>query len=1031
MGVDLIFPSFSVGELSPDLFGRTDLQAFHRSAATMRNLFVNYKGGASSRAGTAFIGRCKQSGSALPPRDINFQFSLTQSYALEFGEQYMRVKTNGAYVTESGFSISAATKANPIVITVPGHDFVNDDWIYIADAEGMTELNGHTFIVYNVSGNSMSLKSIFEIPVDSIDYSTYTGNGTASRIFTLSTPYVSADLPLLKFGQSADVMTLVHNNYPPYNLTRNAADDWTLAEISFASSIAAPASITTSASSTTTTNPAGYQYVATAVTPGGEESVASPIGSVTDSVNINSVLGSLTTTWAAVSGAETYNIYKAPVAANGVVPVGIIFGYIGTTFGLTFVDSNITQDFSVAPPLHINPFAINSIASTTITAGGSGYTSSPTVTVTSSTGSGAALKAVLVGGVLTAIIIENAGEDYAASDIITVSGGGGTGATATLTLGPSTGTYPGVVAYFQLRRAFANTLNQPDTYFMSKPGQFNNFDASPVAIDSDAIEGTPWAQQVNEILWMIPMPGGLIVLTGLGAWQLNGGGQGQPVTPADQDAQPQAYNGCNPQVQPLNINFDILYVQAKGTAVRDLQYQLLANIYTGTDISVLSSHLFEGIQIEQWAWAEEPYKIVWVILSNGRLLSLTFLKEQEVQGWARHDTNGIFVSVCVVSEPPVDAPYFIVKRQVNGSWWYYSERMNNRLWENIEDCWCVDSAISLTQPTPEATLIASASNGLLEIGSIDVISGGSGYVSPIGLILDPTGSGAEISITAVAGVITTISVDTPGEGYTSPQVVIEDSAGMGAVAHAVISNQIQVSASTAVFSSGDVGKILRAGGGIGEVTDFVSNQILNIELQLPITDIILNDPDDTPLPFAPGEWSLTTPVDELSNLDHLEDKLVTGLADGAVIPLTRVVDGTITLAQEASSIVVGLPFLPQLQSLYTDIPGEETVQGKRKNIQQVIARVKSTRGMEFGSNQINASTVQNQANVPWTGLIKSKDRGALINAGRAVPLFTGDIPINIPGNFGKPGQVAVQQPYPLPMNISALIPEVVVGDDSN
>ena len=86
----------------------------------MRNLYCGYQGGAYSRAGTAFVGFSKQTGRNFPPRLIPFQFSINQGLALEFGNFYMRVVSNGAFVTDLQATITGATNANPLVLTVNG-----------------------------------------------------------------------------------------------------------------------------------------------------------------------------------------------------------------------------------------------------------------------------------------------------------------------------------------------------------------------------------------------------------------------------------------------------------------------------------------------------------------------------------------------------------------------------------------------------------------------------------------------------------------------------------------------------------------------------------------------------------------------------------------------------------------------------------------------------------------------------------------------------------------------------------------------
>ena len=1044
--------SFSAGEISPSLFGRIDLNKWKQGAFTYRNMFANYRGGASSRAGTAYIGMSKQaapnpgtttlnnvSGGTVvntgPPRDIPFQFSINQGYALEFGDYYMRIKYNGAYVVETGTSISGASTANPLVITDTAHGYSNGDWVYITGILGMTQLNGQTWVVTNKTTNTYQLTDLFGNIVNSFVFGAYISGGTAQRIYTITTPYAAVDIPFLKYTQSADTMTLCCVNqitateYPSYELTRLGQTNWSLVADTFASSISAPTGVAASAESSTTVT-TYYSYVVTAVAADGEESIAS-ISATIENNDISIYAGSNTITWNAVAGATSYNVYAATPSYNAPVPISSLYGYIGTSFGGSFVDTNITPDDTTVPPTHQNPFAVGEIVGVPPTDVGSGYTQAGvTYSITTSTGTGAVILPIVVSGGVVAYIVQNGGQNYAPTDTITITADGAN-ATANLVVGPETGTWPSTVAYFQQRRAYANTQNNPDTYFMSQPGAFNNMDSSIPTVDSDAIIGTPWAQQINGIQFMVPMPGGLVIFTGAGVWQLVGS-PGPAITPSDQDATPQAYNGCHFHVQPIPINYDILFVQAKGSIIRDLQYNFFVNIYTSSDQTVLANQLFINHQIVQWAYAEEPYKLIWVVRDDGVLLAFTYLKEQDVYAWTRSDTNGLFQSVCSISEPPsgdtnvyVDAVYLIVQRYVNGVWVYYSERMNNRIWGNVEDAWCVDAGLSLPMNYPNATLTPASAVGTSNISSTNTVFGGSGYTAPVATAVDATniGSGATFTVNMTGGVITSVVPVIQGALYTPglTKIVISDPTGSGAVVYPIITNNVVFNASANVFSSANVGDVIRVDNGKATVTSYVSPTQVIANITQPLTNIIADSPQNMPTPAASGQWTITTPTSQVTGLSHLNGLQVSVLADGSVVKSQTVENGMIELPEAASQILVGLPFTVQLQTPYLDVPEQGgTVQGKLKNIQAVTVRVEQSLGFSIGANQPDASTQPNYANVPWTNMKPVNQRNASVGAGNPVQLYTGDVPRQlIPGGWETTGQIAFQTQNPLPLNVLA------------
>ena len=1165
MSVPLIQPSFAGGELAPSMYGRVDVDKYHVGLSTCRNMFVGMRGGAYSRAGTAFVGFSKQTGAGAPPRLITFQFNINQGLSLEFGNLYMRVISNGAFVLEAAQALTGATQANPGVFTIPGHGFANGDWVFGAGITGMTQLNGRELVVAGATMNTFTLKDVFGNVIDTSALPAWGGAGTFARIYTLVTPYAQADLPYLKFTQSADVMSLTCWNqvtgttYAPRDLSRIANNNWTLTVFSAAALIAAPGGVTSSAQSSQIAS-TYYGYVVTAIDRAtGQESEASAATVVfNNDIAINS--GSNTIGWTAVAGASSYNVYKAPPSYGSFPAAGTAYGYMTTSLGQNAIDTNIVPDFAIVPPVHADPFAIGAITDVPPTAGGANY-SQQTIgyAITTGTGSGFVGTPVVVDGQFAGFVIENPGKDYLPGDTIalTDSGGGvatgnyavtsnaadgdsivingvtlkfrrssaapayhefplgntialtlqnlanylnsqgddasftsavytadathlyvtyktpgavgnaftlgaaptgwtasggnltgggtvGAGATATLTIGPQTGTFPSVVGYFQQRRVYAGSPNFPDTYWMSQPGAFQNFDARIPTVDTDAITGSPWSVQVNGIQFMLPMPGGLVVLTGLQAWQLTGSGGSslnpQPITPAGQQAQPQAYNGCSSRVPPIRIDYDINYIQAKGSLFRDLSYNFWTNIYTGTDLTYLSPHLFNGYQVLEMAWCEEPFRLVWATRNDGALLSLTYFKQQDVMGWARHDTCGFYWSICSVTEPPVDALYLASERVTPAGDCYMIERMDNRFWPANENTWCVDAGLTTTLATPNATLSASSATGPGTPTGVSGLVGGANYSAGTTVtVADPTGAGAVATPTIVGGVITAIGF-AGGTGYTRPQLVIVDPAGTGAGASAtvVLNNVATFTASSAVFSAPMVGQVIRMGGGRAVITAYTSTTQVSANIVVPITQVIPNS-GGTPAPAAAGAWSVAPNLNTIGGLWHLVGMTVTGVADGAPIaPQVVNASGQIVLATAASLVTLGLGFLPQFQTLYLD-SGNPTIQGQRGKVAAVTLRLEASgiAGIQTGVSQPDGSAQSPpQIEIAWGVKPAPALATFALQPGQnqppygltTPPLFTGDGRVVVSGGFTKPKQIAVQQNSPLPLQILAVIPELLPGN---
>ncbi|MBA1159335.1 hypothetical protein H0S73_24985, partial [Microvirga sp. Marseille-Q2068] len=166
----------------------------------------------------------------------------------------------------------------------------------------------------------------------------------------------------------------------------------------------------------------------------------------------------------------------------------------------------------------------------------------------------------------------------------------------------------------------------------------------------------------------------LIVFTETGEWRVTGT-EGGVITPTGSlKATPQSEYGIG-DVPPMVTGDQILFVLRSGRQVRDLGYKFESDNYSGSDLTLLSSHLFETRRVVAWAQQKNPYGIIWCVMDDGTVNALTYLREHEVWAWGQHTTDGTVESVAVVPENDVDVPYFVVRRVVGGVARRYIERM--------------------------------------------------------------------------------------------------------------------------------------------------------------------------------------------------------------------------------------------------------------------------------------------------------------------------------------------------------------------
>lgn len=678
MNVRTLLRSFAGGEISPEMFGRLDLDKFQTGLKTCRNFIVLPHGPARFRNGTGYVLAAKHADKVA--RVIEFAYSTDQTYAIELGDQYIRFHTQSGTLLETAKNVTGATQASPGVLTIAGHGYSDGDTLYLSGfAGGMTELNSRYVIVSAAATNTFALTDLFGNAIDTTGMAAYSSGGTAARVYEVASPYLEADLFDITYVQSADVLTLTHPGYEPRELSRLSAVSWSLDVITFQPVIDAPTGVSVAA--TTGSGSVTYSYVVTAVDEATlDESIASTADDVTN--NLATAGNKNTVTWSAVTGALRYNVFKQK---NG------LYGYIGQTDELSFVDENITADVTRTPPQAQDPFS------------GAGY-------------------------------------------------------------------YPGCASYFEQRRVFAGSDNEPQTVRLTRSATESNLNYSIPTQDNDAITLKISARQVNRIRHILPLAD-LILLTTSGEWRV-WAQNSDAITPSSVSARAQAFNGAG-MPQPVLTGGAALYVRNQSARIHELQYTWEQNSYKSEDVSIMAPHMFDGYEITQMALTRTPVPVVWAVRSDGALLGMTYMPGQRVWAWHTHDTDGYVESVAGVSENGADVLYMVVRRTIGVQTVRYIERLEVAPPSDADDADALVNAFHVDSGLTYSGTATTAITGLwhLEGKTVNVLA--DGVVHP-----QRTVSGGSITL-AEAHELVHIGLPVVGDVQTLPMALEMEAFGQG------------------------------------------------------------------------------------------------------------------------------------------------------------------------------------------------------------------------------------------------------------
>jgi len=662
--------SFAGGEITPELYGRLDLTKFQTGLALARNFTTLPHGPAARRPGLRFI--AEQADSTRKARLVPFAYSADQTVVLEFGHLTLRFFVNGAAVLNATVAIS--TIVGSTVTTGAAHGYSTGQDVFI----------GNRFHRITVTGANTFTTA------DRWGAATTASGATVASVYQIATPYLETDLFALHFAQDSDVLTLTHPSYAARELKRLGATNWTLSTVSFAPSLTVPSGLSVTATIGTAGNENPQSYVITAVAADGiTESL--PSDSVSTSNNLTVAGNFNTLRWTPDASVYRYRLYKQR---------GGIYGYIGQ--GAVITGETISSITRVTTTATLTTGSAHGLATGDVVkvsgATPAQYNGTFTITVTSPTafeytmtsdpgssaspvGSYIAIEAIVDDNVLADTSVTPPEDLYKLND--------------------TAGAYPAAVTYYEQRRWFAGTTNLPQTVWATRNATQSNLTSSTPSQDDDGLQFRIAARQNNTIRHLAPLAD-LIALTAGGEFRLYAD-SAPAITPTSLSIKPQGYSGAS-NVQPALTTNSLLYVQAQGSRIRELAYNWESSAYASIDVSIMAPHLFNGFSVVDLAYTRAPVPTLWCVRSDGVLLGLTHVPEQQVYGWHQHTTDGAFESVCVVSEGLEDVLYVIVRHTVNGRTVRYIERLQSRTFVDQADAFFVDSGL-----TYDATPVSSLS----------------------------------------------------------------------------------------------------------------------------------------------------------------------------------------------------------------------------------------------------------------------------------------------------------------------------------
>ena len=596
--------------------------------------------------------------------------------------------------------------------------------------------------------------------------------------------------------------------------------------------------------------------------------------------------------------------------------------------------------------------------------------------------------------------------------------------------------HPSCVSFFEQRLVFAGTIDEPQTLYFSKSGDYENMTTGTNA--DDAMVYTIASNQVNKIRYLKAVRTLLIGTTG-GEFSVSADGTDAAVTPTNVTIKRQSsFGAANVDAQPSGNA--VLFLQTAKRKIRELAYNFDSDGYVAPDLCILNETVTKS-GINEMAYQQSPDSILWCVREDGVLAGLTYQRTDNVVAWHRHIIGG-----------KSDTTKNIIQQQiaftanttiVNGT--------NNTITLSSHGLATNDPVYYNAAANPITGLSSGSLYFVIRTDANTIKLATTAANSAAGTAIGLTGPSTASTQHIFQGVnISSNVIYSTAHGFKTGNIIFYDNIGTGIgglsenieyYISRVDDDQFKLytdsklskvvsftSAHTSeqtdnILQKAKVESVASISGDLNEdelwiITQrFVNGAVRRFVECFSIFDFDEAAPQD--FKFLDSHLSYTgVAVSSLSGLDHLEGETVFILADGATHANKVVSSGAITLDRPSRKVTVGLPYSSVLQTMRIEAGAgqfEGTAQAKIKRISKVTLRLFETVGAKVGPSLDSLETV------PFRTTSGAMD----------LPVATflaGDKEVEFTDDYNTDGFIFVKQDQALPLTVLALYPTIVTSD---